>query len=127
MYFYKKGHSWWSRAVERSICDSVIQNDDSSGPEQWRIRTGSSCHLTCVVTKQSSLMQLVRLGWFIDSDKVRHLAVGFLWVQHHVRSEKVRVSKMLSGLENPSDAQTKYLGPEPSLRHTKACNWVPVD
>ena len=38
---------------------------------------------------------------------------------------KIRVSKM-SGLENPSDAQTKYLGLEPLLRHTKACNWVPV-
>ena len=58
--------------------------------------------------------------------KVRHVAVGDLWVQHHVRSGKIRVSKM-SGLENPSDAQTKYLGPEPLLRHTKSCNWVPVD
>ena len=57
--------------------------------------------------------------------KVRHLAVGDLWVQHHARSGKIRVSQM-SGLENPSDAQTKYLGPEPLLRHTKACNWVPV-
>ena len=44
---------------------------------------------------------------------------------HHVRSGKIRVSKM-SELDNPSDAQTKYLGPEPLLRHTKACNWVPV-
>ena len=25
----------------------------------------------------------------------------------------------MSGLENPSDAQTKYLGPKPLLRHTK--------
>ena len=32
----------------------------------------------------------------------------------------------MSGLENPSDAQTKNLGPEPVLRHTKACIWVPV-
>ena len=53
--------------------------------------------------------------------KVRHLTVGDLWIQHHVRSGKIRVSKM-SGLENPSDAQTKYLGPEPLQRH-----WVPVD
>ena len=30
------------------------------------------------------------------------------------------------GLENPTDAQTKFLGPEPLLRYTKACNWVPV-
>ena len=42
--------------------------------------------------------------------KVRHLAVGDPWVQHHVRSRTIRVSKM-SGLENPSDAPTKYLGP----------------
>ena len=26
----------------------------------------------------------------------------------------------------PSDAQTKCVGPEPLLRHTKTCNWVPV-
>ena len=39
---------------------------------------------------------------------------------------KTRVSEM-SGLENPSDAQTKYLGPEPLLRDAKACNWVLVD
>ena len=57
--------------------------------------------------------------------KVRHLAVGDLSVQHHVRSGKIRVSKM-SGLENPSAAQTKYIGPEPLLRHTKRVLWVPV-
>ena len=45
--------------------------------------------------------------------------MGDLWVQHHVRSVKIRVTKM-SGLENPSDAQTKYFGPEPLLRHTEA-------
>ena len=56
---------------------------------------------------------------------VRHLAVGDLWVFHHARSGKFRVSKM-SGLENPSDAHTKYLGPEPLLRHTKTYNWLPV-
>ena len=80
-----------------------------------------------MVVEESSPMQLLRLGWSIDSDweKVRHLAVGDLWIQHHVRSEKIRVSKM-SGLENPSDAQTKYFGPEPLLRHTKACSWVLV-
>ena len=58
--------------------------------------------------------------------KVRHLAVGDLRIQHHVRSWKIRVSKM-SGLENPSDAQTKHLGSESLLRHTKECNWAPVD
>ena len=57
--------------------------------------------------------------------KVRHLVVGDLWVPHHARSVKIRVSQM-SGLDNPSDAQTKYLGPEPFLRHTKACKLVPV-
>ena len=64
---------------------------------------------------------MVRLGL----GRVQHLAVGDLWVQHHLRSGKFRVSKM-AGLENPSDAHTKCLGPEPLLRHTKACNWVPV-
>ena len=58
--------------------------------------------------------------------KVRHLNVGDLCIQRRVRSGKIRVSKM-SGLENPSDARTKYFGPESLQRHTKACNWVLVD
>ena len=58
--------------------------------------------------------------------KVRHLTVGDLWVEHHARSGNIRVSKK-SGLENPTDAQTKCLGPEPLPRHTKACTWVFVD
>ena len=76
---------------------------------------------------QSDLTQPQQLGMVhqLGLGKVRHLAVGDLWVQHHARSGKIRVSKM-SGLDNPSDAQTKYLGPEPLLRHTKTCNWVPV-
>ena len=62
----------------------------------------------------------------LGSGKVRRLAVGDSWDQHQVRSAKIRVSKM-SGLENPSDAQTKYFGPEPLVRQKKACNWVLVD
>ena len=58
--------------------------------------------------------------------KVRHMAVGDLWFQHHVRPGKIRVSKM-SGLEIPSDARTKYFGPEPLQRHSEACKWVLVD
>ena len=78
-------------------------------------------HVAIKSDATSAIGMVHRLGL----GKVRHLAVGDLWVQHHARSGKIRVSKM-SGLENPSDAQTKYLGPEPLLRHTKACNWVPV-
>ena len=32
----------------------------------------------------------------------------------------------MSGLDNPSDAQTKCLGLEALVRHTKKCNWVAV-
>ena len=32
----------------------------------------------------------------------------------------------MSLLENPSDAQTKCLGREPQLGHTKTCNWALV-
>ena len=30
---YEKVHSWRSRAVEQSVCESVVQNDGNSGPE----------------------------------------------------------------------------------------------
>ena len=91
------------------------------------LRSGES-ELAAVVRAASNEVRCNCCDWDGPSTwigKVRHLAVGDLWVQHHVRSGKIRVSKM-SGLENPSDAQTKYLGPEPALRHAKACNWVPI-
>ena len=47
-------------------------------------------------------------------------------IQHYVRSGEIRVSNM-SGLKNPSVAQSECLGPEPLQRHTKALNWVFVD
>ena len=73
-------------------------------------------------------MQLLRLGRFIDSDwekfdiwlwEIYGFSITFVRV-------KIRVSKM-SGEENPSGAQTKYLGPEPLQRHTRAFCWVPVN
>ena len=78
------------------------------------------------VAIKSDATAAIRMVHRLGLGKVRYLAVGDRWIQHHVRSVKIRVSKM-SGLENPSDAQRKYLGPEPLLRHTKTCNWVPVD
>ena len=78
------------------------------------------------VAIKSDATAAIRMVHRLGLGKVRYLAVGDRWIQHHVRSGKIRVSKM-SGLENPSDAQRKYLGSEPLLRHTKTCNWVPVD
>ena len=72
-------------------------------------------------------MQLLRLAKFIDSDLEKFdIWLWEIWIQYHVRTGQIRVSKM-SGLENPSDARTKYFGPEPLQRHSKACNWVLVD
>ena len=65
---------------------------------------------------KSDATPAVGMVHWLGLGKVRHLAVGDLWVQYHARSEKIGVSKM-SGLENPSDAQTKYLGPEPVAPH----------
>ena len=128
--------------MEWSVCEGVVQNYGSLA-----LSSGESSELAAVLRAategkglQSILNDFCLCGHVaIKSDetaaigmvhrlglgKVRHLAVADLWIQHHVRSGKIRVSKM-SGLENPSDAQTKYLGPEPLLRHTKPCNWVPV-
>ena len=35
------------------------------------------------------------------------------------------VREKMLGLENKSDAHTKYLGLEQLLCHTKSCNWIP--
>ena len=76
--------------------------------------------------RELNLTQPQQLGWSTGSDWEK----SDIWlletcVQYHARSEKIGVSKM-SGLEDPSDAQTKYLGAGTCLRHTKTFNWVPV-
>ena len=53
----------------------------------------------------------------LESRKVRHLAVEIYGFSITFVRGKIRVSKM-PRLENPSNAQTKYLGSEPLLRHT---------
>ena len=72
-------------------------------------------------------MQLLGLGWSIGSDweKSDIWLLEICGCNTMLVQVKFRVSKM-SGLENPRDAQTKYLGPEPLLRNTETCNWVPV-
>ena len=75
--------------------------------------------------RELNLTQPQQLGWSTGSDWEK----SDIWlletcVQYHARSEKIGVSKM-SGLEDPSDAQTKYLGPEPVAPH-ETFNWVPV-
>ena len=38
------GDANFARCISgRSVCESEVQNDGSSGPELWRIRTGRSC------------------------------------------------------------------------------------
>ena len=77
----------------------------------------------CVAMWQSNLTQPQQSGWSTGSDWEK----SDIWLL-----ETCGCNTMLfefpkcPGLENPSDAQTKYLGPEPLLRHTKTCNWVPV-
>ena len=48
----------------------------------WRVRTCSGCHVAIKSDAIAAAGTVHRLG----SGKVRHLVVGDLWVQHHVRS-----------------------------------------
>ena len=117
--------------VEWPIRESVVQNYGSSGLEQWRIRhwqqlSGPQLEVWglqsvlndfCLrghVAIRSDATAAIGMVHRLGSGNVRHFTVGDLWVQHHARSGNIRVSKM-SGLENPSDAQTKCLGLEPLL------------
>ena len=102
---------------ERLIIIIIIKLKEGMGLQSILNDFCLSGHVAIKSDATAAIGTVHRLGL----GKVRHLAVGDLWVQHHARSGKSRVSKM-SGLDNPSDAQTKYLGPEPSQRHTKACN-----
>ena len=69
----------------------------------------------------SSLTLLPQLGWFTDKGWASP-AFG-RWRSVDPAARPVR--EKMPGLENPSDAQTKYLGLEQLLRHTKSCNWIP--
>ena len=51
--------------------------------------------------------------------KVRHLAVGQLWVQERVRQGDFGLQKH-PGSENPADMLTKAVNQELALRHTQA-------
>ena len=55
--------------------------------------------------------------------KVRHLAVGQLWVQERVRSGAISLHKVL-GENNPADLLTKHLSQQPMLRHVAAIGGV---
>ena len=71
------------------------------------------------VTIESDATAAIGMVHRLELGKVRHLAVGDLWVQHHVRSGKIRVFPKMSGLENPSDDKPSILG-------QIHCNCVPV-
>jgi hypothetical protein len=48
--------------------------------------------------------------------RVRHLAVGQLWVQEKIRSEEITLCKVL-GLENPADLLTKHVPRDVADQH----------
>ena len=55
--------------------------------------------------------------------KVRHLAVGQLWVQERIRSKAFTLHKVL-GEDNPADLLTKHLGQQPMHHHMAAIGGV---
>ena len=138
MPLHEKIHSGRCCDVEWAIRESVVQDYGSPGPEQRRVRIGSGgegsngrygtavnferflCGMWQLIKSDATatIGMVHRLG----VGKVRHLAVGDLWCDTMLVQGKFDFPKM-SGLENPSDAQTKYLGPEPLLCHTNTCFW----
>ena len=107
MPLHEKIHSGMCCDVEWPIRQCVVQDCGSPGPEQRRVRIGSGGEGSNG-KYGTDLTQPQQSGWSTGSDweKSDVRAVGDLRVQNHARSGKVRVSKM-SGLENPSGAQTK--------------------
>ena len=70
----------------------------------------------CVAMWQLNLTQPQQSGW----DKSDIWLLKTSGCNTMLVQGKFEFPKM-PGLENPSDAQTKYLGREPFLRHTEAC------
>ena len=86
----------------RSIRESVVQDYGSPGLGQWRVRTGNCSNRDGRIGKSPTCGCWRLVGTTPCSFR-----------------EKSSFPKM-SGLENPSDAKTKCLRPEPLLRHTNA-------
>ena len=57
--------------------------------------------------------------------RVRHLAVGQLWVQERIRDKTLRLDKV-AGEANPADIGTKHLGSEVMRRCMAMPTWSPV-
>ena len=102
---WSKKWVFWPLSSGESELAAVVR----AATEGWGLQsTRGGFGLFGYVAIESDASVAIGMVHRLELGKVRHLAVGDLWVQHHVRSEKIRVSQM-SGLENPSDAQTKYL------------------
>ena len=55
------------------------------------------------------------------SSRTRHVQVHFLWVQEHVISGRVQLSKVY-GNDNPADLLTKYFTRDKIAQYMKLCN-----
>ena len=73
-------------------------------------------HLKSDATAAIGMVHRLGLG------KVRHLAVGDLWIQERVRSGDLRISKW-PGSENPADMHTNNLPAVDIARHAATCGW----
>ena len=106
----------------RLICESVVQNDGSSGPLSSgeselaavvkAVTEGLGLQSTLNDFDKSDATAAIGMVHRLGSGKVRHLAVGDHGISITFVQGKICISNM-SGLENLSDAQPKYLGAEP--------------
>ena len=92
---HEKIHRGRGRDVEWSLRESAVQNCGSLGLSSGESELAAGVHVAIKSDATAAIGMVHRLGL----GKVRHLVVGDLWEQHHVRSGKIRVSEM-SGLVN---------------------------
>ena len=81
---------------------------------------GGECGLNLKAGSSAAIGICRRLGL----GKVRHLAVGQLWVQQRLRDGDFRLFKH-PGSQNRGDLLTKHVTREEVMEHTRACHLQP--
>jgi hypothetical protein len=107
-------------SAEAELGGAVQGASEGLGSQAIALDLGIKADLTLLVDSSAAIGICRRSG----IGRVRHLAVGQLWVQERVRDKTLRLEKV-AGEANPADIGTKHLGAEVMRRCMGLAGLVP--
>ena len=100
---------------EAELAGIVKGSAEALGMKSLAADLGIACEVSVYADSSAAIGICRRSG----IGKVRHLAVGQLWVQERVRNKEISLYKVL-GTSNPADALTKHVPRDTADRHLRA-------